>query len=98
VAKDRLAKLTLNAAGRLSAVTVDGKPTSVATISRWASRGRLTPDGQRVKLHVERVGGRVTTTAADIDEFLRRLNGETKPTPAEHELADVDAELERMGV
>ena len=45
------------------------------TVARWILKGILAPDGQRVKLEAERVGGVWKTTAEALERFRE------KPTP-----------------
>lgn len=47
---------------------VDGRKPSPSSVWRWSARG-LDIAGQRVKLRVYRVAGRLATTERDIEQF-----------------------------
>lgn len=46
----------------------------VATLARWRDKGILGPEGARIRLKAIRLGGRWTTTAEDVQDFLDKLN------------------------
>jgi hypothetical protein len=43
-------------------------------IGRWVRRGILAPDGRRVRLAAERLGGRLVVTRGSLEAFLAALN------------------------
>ena len=81
-----------------------------ATIWRWARNGLPTDSGQRVRLQYCRIGRRMYTTAAWLEEFFRQLaeadvaapvlqhpnRHDGRPMSIRHELAD--AELREAGL
>lgn len=94
IAEPTDAPLSLSRAARVcTELHLDGRPPSVAAMSRWASRGRLSVTGRRVRLRTWRVGGRLATSRAAVAEFLAALNNEATPYGIDpHD--DIDAELD----
>jgi hypothetical protein len=56
------------------------RPVDRSTIRRWAARGLRTPDGRRVRLAAERLGGRLVVTREALDAFLAALNPDRERT------------------
>ncbi len=54
---------------------VPGRP-SVNCIWRWCRRGVLARNGERIRLEHIRIGGKIFTTRAWLEEFGRRLASE----------------------
>lgn len=46
---------------------------SANTLWRWCRRGLELPSGERVRLTHSQIGGRIFTTAADVQYFLRQV-------------------------
>ncbi len=70
-----------------------GRP-STNCLWRWCRRGVLARDGQRIRLQHIRIGGKIFTRAAWLDEFGRRLSDadvrhfESTPTRRRPQRAD----------
>ncbi|MCK6466046.1 MAG: DUF1580 domain-containing protein [Phycisphaerae bacterium] len=54
---------------------VPGRP-SVNCVWRWCRRGVLARNGERIRLEHIRIGGKIFTTRAWLEEFGRRLASE----------------------
>lgn len=52
---------------------VPGRPHK-STIFRWIQLGVVAPNGERIKLETNRVGGRIFVKLSDLQTFLNRLN------------------------
>jgi DNA-binding transcriptional MerR regulator len=60
---------------RLSVITkMHPMGVSMVTVRRWASRGLLRPDGERVRLYSWKIGGERFTTISAYEDFVRELN------------------------
>lgn len=70
----------------------DARP-NPATLFRWCMRGV-----RGVRLNHTRVGGRIFVTASDVERFLAAINQSTTPTVRAPIAANVDAELDALGV
>lgn len=59
-----------------------GRKTSVnpATVYRWCTTGTKSPDGRIVKLETAWIGGRLMTSKAALERFIRALNATPEPT------------------
>lgn len=96
------APITLKSATRLPCLLRDGRPPHVGTLIRWATRG-VRRGGVAVRLGVRRLGGVNVTTAAEVEEFLERLNtpadNADAPTPSQRErqVRSAEAELASAG-
>jgi hypothetical protein len=102
--------VSFSQAARLIPAGRGGRPTSPATLWRWAQTGCRGADGQRVRLEVARVGCRWLTSRPALERFLARLNGQQLPPPAspprrgdrsarrQAEIARARAEAARLGV
>ena len=92
------APLSLSAAARrCDALHIDGRPPSVAALSRWASRGRTSVGGRRVRLRTWRIGGRLATSRAAVADFLGALNDDPA-SPARPARDTADADLAALGI
>jgi hypothetical protein len=59
----------------LAASRIPGNP-HCATVTRWALKGVIAgPNGRRIKLPTQKVGGRRYTCQAWIDEFIAHVSG-----------------------
>ena len=58
-----------------------GKRLHPAALHRWRLEGLKAPDGTRVRLAAEKIGGRWCTTWAHVMEFFALLNQEQAPAP-----------------
>lgn len=68
-------------------------------MSRWASRGRIGRSGRRVFLSTKMIGGRLTTTRADVEAFLEELNRvDGEPSRPTRQRDTADADLAALGV
>ena len=70
--------ITLNRAAEHVEQLTGWKP-AVSTVWKWATNG-LEIDGERHHLAITRVGGRVLTTARDIERFLEATGSTAQPT------------------
>ena len=59
--------LSLAAAGKLAPLG----PVSAVSVWRWATKGCLNRDGQRVRLGCLKIGRKLGTTEAMLEEFFR---------------------------
>jgi hypothetical protein len=101
--------VSFSQAARLIPPGRGGRPTSPATLWRWARAGCRGADGQRVRLEVTRVGCRWLTSRPALERFLARLNGRQPSPPAsppqpsgqaarrQAEVARAQAEATRLG-
>lgn len=53
-----------------------------ASVRSWCRKGLVGPDGRRVRLVRERVGGRVYVRREALTAFMAALNGEAAPVPS----------------
>ncbi|MCC6679211.1 MAG: DUF1580 domain-containing protein [Phycisphaerales bacterium] len=72
-----------------------GARVAASTAHRWRTSGV-----KGVRLKCWRVGGRWTTTAAAVSEFIAALNSDTLPPPtsAGKRQAAIDAQLDAIGI
>lgn len=69
---------------------------AISTIVRWGRRGLLTPGGERIKLPMRKIGGKLFVLETDLWSWLDLVGGQdgleqpAKPPRPDH------AELDRM--
>ena len=75
-----------------------GKPLHRATLHRWISKGVKTPDGRVVRLESVRVGGQRMTTQEALQRFLGAMSGAGRAVPAPVEQAEMERQLDAIGI
>ena len=50
-----------------------------STLWRWAKKGLNTPDGEKIRLEIVRIGGTNCTSREALQRFIDRLQGEEVP-------------------
>jgi hypothetical protein len=74
--------LKLSAVGRMFPASRGTGTVNPATVWRWARIGATTPNGDRVRLEVVRVGMSYVTSQAALDRFVASLTDASMPAPA----------------
>jgi hypothetical protein len=99
--------LALSEAPRHVPLSHTGRTVSFPTVWRWALRGIVAADGQRIRLETLKLGGRTVTSLEALQRFAERLSprldAEEAPptrTPAQRRRASERAaeELREAGI